>query len=52
MVKDDFERKWQKDVDKILNILKDIDMKVTHVIDRLKMIYNYLNSLNASLNSK
>jgi TnpA family transposase len=43
MVKDNFE----KELYKILSLLKDIDMKVNHIIERLKSSYTYLNSLDA-----
>lgn len=52
MVKANLERRRQKEITIVLAILRDIDMKVNHIIERLKMIYNYLNTLNSSLNSK
>lgn len=42
----------EKELNQILSLLKDIDMKVNHIIERLKFTYTYLNSINSSLNSK
>lgn len=42
----------EKEFSQILSLLKDIDMKLNHIIERLKFTYTYLNSMNSSLNSK
>ena len=52
MVKENFEKRWQKEIAKVLSLLRDIDMKVNHIIERLKHTYTYLNSINSSTNSK
>jgi hypothetical protein len=49
MKKENTQKRWQK---MVLDLLKDIDMKVDHVIERLKMIYDYISAMNSSLNSK
>lgn len=45
-------KRRQKEMIVVFALLRDIDMKLNHIIERLKMIYNYLNTLNSSLNSK
>jgi hypothetical protein len=40
MTKENFE----KEISQILSLLKDIDMKVNHIIERLKFTYSYFNS--------
>ncbi len=52
MLKPDLEKKWEKEIRKMLGILKDIDMKLNHVIERLKQTYNYLNTIASIMNSK
>jgi len=43
MAKDNFE----KELNQILSLLKDIDMKVNHIIERLKYTYTYFNPTNS-----
>lgn len=45
-------KQYQDDRRKIMNILKDMDMKLNHVIERLKQTYNYLNTIASIMNSK
>lgn len=52
MAKENFEKRWEKEINKMLSMLSDIDMKLNHIIHRLKHTYTYLNSINSSLNSK
>jgi hypothetical protein len=37
---------FEKELHKILSLLRDIDMKVNHIIERLKSSYSYFNSVN------
>jgi hypothetical protein len=45
-------KQYQDDKRKIMNILKDMDMKLNHLIERLKQTYNYLNTIASIMNSK
>ena len=51
MTKDGSEKKWEKEITRMVGLLRDIDMKLNHIIERLKNTYSYLNSIN-SANSK
>jgi len=52
MPKQNTEKRWERELRKILSILRDIDMKVNHIIERLKSTYTYLDLINSSINSK
>ncbi len=52
MPKRDQEKRWEKEIMKMLGVLRDIDMKLNHIIERLKNTYTYLNSINSLINSK
>ena len=52
MVNENQEKKFEKDLRKIFDLLRDMDMKLNHIIERLKSTYSYLSSLNSSINHK
>jgi len=52
MVTENHEKKLERNLRKILDLLKDMDMKLNHIIERLKSTYSYLNSLNSAINNK
>jgi len=47
MAKENSEKGCEKRMAKILSMLRDIDMKLNHIIERLKNSYSYLNSINS-----
>jgi len=52
MTKADLEKRWEKEVRRMMDLLRDMDMKLNHIIEQLKNTYSYLNSLNSSINHK
>jgi len=44
MVKDNSYKKLEREVSRIYSILRDMDMKLNHIIERLKNGYPYLNT--------
>ena len=51
MTKADLEKRWEKEARRMMGLLRDMDMKLNHIIERLRQINLYLNSIN-SVNSK
>ena len=45
-------KKYKNDIREILNMLKDMNLKLDHIIERLKQTYNYLNAITSMINSK
>ena len=45
-------KKYKNDIREILNMLKDMNLKLDHIIERLKQTYNYLNAITSTINSK
>ena len=48
MAKRQIEKIWEKELKHILGILKDIDMKIDYLINRIKYSYVDLNSDNTN----
>ncbi|MEO0126322.1 MAG: hypothetical protein ABIL44_01060 [candidate division WOR-3 bacterium] len=48
MAKESFDKKLGKEIARMAELLKDIDMKLNHIIERLKNTYSYLNSINSN----
>jgi len=43
---------FEKELRTILSLLRDIDMKVSHIIERLRRTYMYSNLMNNGVNEK
>ncbi len=52
MVNDNSYKKLEREIRRIYSILRDMDMKLNHIIERLKNTYSFLNGMSSALNSK